>query len=115
MTAMESEENDIFQVTIILSRALGNLFSLTWFRTVIRLIITSARMCQRGGTNRALPGNCNDITVSATAVNSVKKEVCDPVEVAFARLAYLFSCCPTPQKKPKTNSKPNTQPPQINS
>lgn len=59
VTVIEGEKNDIFQVEVILPKALDNLFPLTWFRAVIWLIITSARICQRDGTNRAFLGNCN--------------------------------------------------------
>lgn len=105
ISVMEGEENDIFQVTIILSRALDNNFSLIWFRIVIWLIITSARICQRDGTNRVFLGNCNDIIHSATAVSSVKKEVCDLVEVAFVRLAYCFP--PDSPPSPKKHNPPS--------
>lgn len=66
MTVIRSEEENVLQVEVILPEALDNLFPLTLFSTIIWLKVTSARICQRGGTNRAFIGKYNDIVGSAT-------------------------------------------------
>lgn len=64
---------------------------------------------QRDGTNRSLLGNY-DIIGSATAVKSVKKEVCDLIDLPSARPAYLSS-----SNSPQLHPKNLTQPPQNSS
>lgn len=60
---------------------------------------------QSDGTNRALLGNYDDVIGFETALKSVEKEVCDLIEVASIRPAYLFSPNP-PQPHPKNPTQP---------
>jgi len=106
VSVMEGEENDIIQVMIIPSRALDNLFSLTRFRIVNWLIITSARISQSNGTNRALLGNYHDIIGSVIALNSVKQEFCDLCGGCFCKISlpqFPPTQCP-PKKSATTQS-----------